>query len=387
MFQRLIKTPKSQSFFVFGARATGKSTLLRERLSEPETHRLDLLLPEVEERFSRRPGDLIAEIAALDPQKKWVVLDEVQKVPKLLDVVHHIIESTPRKVLFALTGSSGRKLRRGSANLLAGRAVVCDLYPLTTLELASQFHLIDVLSWGSLPIIYSFNSAEEKSAFLASYVRLYLSEEIQKEQLVRNLTPFRHFLELSAQYNGKIINYSGISKGLGVDPKTVANYYQILEDTLVGCCLLPFSFSFRKKLLKSPKFYFFDTGVSRAMARQLTIPLVTGTTYFGEVFEQFIHNQIRAISVYNNNDYRISFYHDENGIEVDFVVERPAQKTLFIEVKPTESVDDAMTKSLRMVARDFPNAEFQLWSRDPVTKHYGQVLCLPWGVALNRLMA
>ena len=160
---------------------------------------------------------------------------------------------------------------------------------------------------------------------------MYLSEEIQKEQRVRNLNPFRYVLEIAAQYNGKIINYSGVGKGIGVDPKTVASYY-------------------------------------------------------GDIFEQFVFNEIKVISSYKKNDYRISFYHDENGIEVDFVVERPSKPLLFIEVKSSESVNEDMTKNLRVVAKDFSDAEFQLWSRDRVAKILGKVLCLPWETGLQQFI-
>lgn len=387
VFHRLVNIPTTNSFFLFGARATGKSTLLRNALPQDKTLSFDLLLPEVEERFARHPEQLISELKAAPINVEWIVLDEVQKVPKLLDVVHHLIENNPRKFRFAITGSSGRKLKRGGANLLGGRAFVCDLFPLTKTELGNQFALDDVLNWGSLPILYQFTSAAEKTSFLSSYVRMYLSEEIQKEQLVRNLDPFRHFLEVSSQYNGKIINYAAVSKGIGVDPKTVANYYQILDETLLGSFLLPFSHSFRKKLLKSPKFYFFDTGVARAMARQLTLPLLPSTSYYGEVFEQFIYCQIKSLCAYAQNDFRISYYHDENGIEIDFVVERPGKPLLFIEIKSTTNVNETMTKNLRTAAKDFPNAEFQLWSQDSISQQLGSVNCMPWDVALEKLIA
>lgn len=385
MFTREVKLPQRQSFFLFGARGTGKSTLLKRSFPEDIVCTFDLLRPEVEERLARRPESLLDELAVLPTQVRWIILDEIQKVPKLLDVVHHTIENQKNRFWFAMTGSSGRKLRRGGANLLAGRAFVRDLFPLTKYEIGAQFNLQDVLSLGTLPLVYQHTEADSKAEFLTSYVRTYLSEEIQKEQVVRNLDPFRHFLELSAQYNGKVINYSGIAKGIGVDPKTVAGYYQVLEDTLIGNFLLPFSRSFRKKLLKSPKFYFFDTGITRAMARQLTIPLVPSTSYYGEVFEQFIFNEIKAYCHYSRNDYRLSFYQDENGIEVDFVIERPNQPLLFLEVKSAEIVTDAMTKSLRLVSKDFPDAQFQLWSRDNVSQKIGNVLCVPWEKGLEAL--
>lgn len=387
LFQRFVKIAKSNSFFLFGARATGKSTLLKSSLPQDKTLHIDLLLPELEEHYARHPERLIGELNAAPSDVEWVVLDEVQKVPKLLDVVHHLLENNPRKFRFAMIGSSGRKLKRGSANLLGGRAFVCDLFPLTHNELGNQFVLDDVLNWGSLPILYQFSTPSEKMNFLSSYVRLYLSEEIQKEQLVRNLDPFRHFLEVSSQYNGKIINYASVSKEIGVDPKTVASYYQILEETLLGSFLLPFSHSFRKKLLKSPKFYFFDTGVARAMARHLTIPVLPSTSYYGEIFERFIYCQLKSLCNYAQNDFRISYYHDENGIEIDFVIERPGKRLLFVEVKSATDVYESMTKNLRTAAKDFPNAEFQLWSQDSAPNQIGQVNCMPWHTALERLLS
>ena len=385
MYVRLVNTPKKQSFFLFGARATGKSTFLRTLYSDNTCHFIDLLLPAIEERFARRPEELLSELAALPESIEWVVLDEVQKVLKLLDVVHHVLENNTRGIRFALTGSSGRKLKRGGANLLGGRAFVYDLFPLTFFETATEFDLQESLSWGSLPILNRFCDAHEKEEFLYSYVRLYLSEEIQKEQVVRNLDPFRHFLEIASQHNGKIINYSNIAKGIGVDPKTVSHYYQILEDTLVGSFLLPFSFSFRKKLLKAPKFYFFDTGVCRAMARHLSMSLNPSTSYYGDVFEHFIVINIKAMCSYKMRDARVSYYQDENGIEIDIVIERPGLPLLFIEIKSSTQATEEMTKNSRLVQKHFNDAEFEVWTRDPIAKRFGTTLCLNWKNGLTKL--
>ena len=214
-----------------------------------------MLLPSVEDRFFRHPELLIAEVSALQPSIKYIVIDEIQKAPKLLEVVHHLIEKSPR--LFAMTGSSARKLRHGGANLLAGRAFTKHLFPLTSKELGSQFVLDDVLRWGSLPKIYQLDSAERKDDFLFAYANSYLKEEIQAEQLVRRIDHFRKFLEVAAQSNGLLINFSNIARDTGMDGKTVRSYYEILEDTLVGFWLEPFQTSVRKRLKQSPKFYFF----------------------------------------------------------------------------------------------------------------------------------
>jgi predicted AAA+ superfamily ATPase len=378
VFNRSVKLPKTKSFFLFGARGTGKSTLLKATFSDSHAYRLDLLLPSIEERLARDPESLIGEINALPSRIDTVVLDEIQKVPKLLDVVHYILENETRQWRFILTGSSGRKLKRDGANLLAGRAFVRELFPLVISELGDAFNLNDAMCWGTLPYLFSTEDAEEKDDYLASYVRTYLSEEIQREQIVRNLDPFRRFLEVAAQYNGKIINHSNIARGIGVDPKTIASYYSILEDTLLGHILLPFSFSFRKKLIKSPKFYFFDTGVSRAAARILSVRLVPGTSVYGETFEQFVVTQTIHGLRYSKPETKVSYYKDENDIEADLVIEKSGEPLLFVEIKSTLQVSESNIKSLKIIRKDFPDARFQLWSQDKVRRLIDGVEVMPW---------
>ena len=300
-------------------------------------------------------------------------------------MVHHLIEEKKSDKQYVLTGSSGRKLRRGGANLLAGRAFVRELFPLVASELGSRLHIPEALAWGTLPSIFAFDQHEDRAEYLSGYVRTYVSEEIQKEQVVRNLDPFRRFLEVAAQFNGKIINYSNIARGIGVDPKTVASYYDILEDTLLGHIVLPFHASFRKRLTKSPRFYFFDTGVCRALARSLTAQISPGTSYFGELFEQFIVVQVIHLARYRSPEAKISFYHDENDIEVDLVVERPMAPPLFIAIKSTHAVNESMTKSLRTVRKDFPDADFQLWSQDDVPRTWDATQAISWQEGLRRL--
>ena len=386
LFGRSVKLPKLKSFFLFGARGTGKSTLLKALFSEEFTYRLDLLLPSVEERLARDPESLMSEIEALPSNINTIVLDEIQKVPKLLDVVHYILENEKRPWRFILTGSSARKLKRDGANLLAGRAFVRELFPLLISELQDAFHLDQAMTWGTLPFIFSTTDLEEKQDYLASYVRTYLSEEIQREQIVRNLDPFRRFLEVAAQYNGKIINHSNIAKGIGVDPKTIASYYSILEGTLLGHIVMPFSFSFRKKLIKSPKFYFFDTGVSRAAARILSTTLVPGTSLYGETFEQFIMIQVIHALKYLQPETKISYYKDENDIEVDIVIEKPGEPLLFVEIKSSQQTSESHIKSLKTIRKDFPDAKFQVWSQDKVSRLLDGVRLLPWGEGLKSVL-
>jgi predicted AAA+ superfamily ATPase len=244
MYQRSLKPSKTNSFFLFGARATGKTTLLQEQEFLANALQFDLLDPELEARFALNPRLLLEQASKLSPGS-WIVIDEVQKVPKLLSLVHKIIEE--KKVHFALTGSSARKLRRGGADMLAGRAFVFYLFPLTYGEsLQKGFELRHALSWGSLPKVVGYSEDLDRIRYLNAYVHTYIKEEIQVEQLVRNLDPFRLFLKVAAQNNGKIINYSNIAKDTGVDIKSVQNYYEILRDTHLGFLLEPFGKSIRK---------------------------------------------------------------------------------------------------------------------------------------------
>jgi predicted AAA+ superfamily ATPase len=385
MFRRVVKLPKTKSFFLFGARGTGKSTLLRELFSDRTSYRLDLLLPTVEERLSRDPQSLIGELSALPKSVNTVILDEIQKVPKLLDVVHYMLENEARPWRFIMTGSSGRKLKKDGTNLLAGRAFVRGLFPFVVDELGDSFNIDDALAWGTLPYIFSTNDPEEKSDYLASYVRTYLSEEIQREQVVRKLAPFRRFVEVAAQHNGKIINHSNIAHGIGVDPKTIATYYSILEDTLLGHYLLPFSRSFRKRLVKSPKFYFFDTGVARSAARLLSVALAPGTSIYGEVFEQLIVTQCIHKLKYLDPDARVSFYKDENDIEADLVIEKPGDSLRFVEIKSTHQITESAIKNLKIIRRDFPDARLEVWSQDQVKREVDGITMLHWQDGLHSL--
>lgn len=253
-FDRSLNIRENNSFFLFGARGTGKSTLLKDRFPENSIY-IDLLDQMQEDRFRRFPSELVNLAHEAKARQSIIILDEIQRVPRLLDTVHQLIESTG--VCFAITGSSGRKLRRGSANLLAGRALLCNLYPLTHLELGPAFNLSRALRFGTLPRIWKHNPSETNVDFLRSYALTYLREEIIVEQLVRNLEPFRNFLEVAAQSNGQVINYSRIAEDVGVDVKTVQAYFSILEDTLLGVILPAYHSSVRKRLRTNPRFYFF----------------------------------------------------------------------------------------------------------------------------------
>lgn len=377
MLNRLLKLPQHQHFFLFGARGTGKSTLLQQQFSPEKAVFINLLDPEQESRFARQPNDLVAIAKSLPQTCTHLVIDEIQKLPKLLDVVHFLVESK-RPQSLVLTGSSARKLRRGGANLLAGRAFVYSLYPFSCLELGPHFDLMEALSYGTLPRLQEFSVAEEKIKYLHSYANTYLKEEVWAEQFIKQLDPFRRFLEVAAQSNGKIINFSNIARDVGVTDNTVKEYFSILEDTLLGFFLEPFHHSFRKRLQARPKFYFFDTGVTRALSHSLRMPLQMQTYAYGEAFEHFIILECMKLASYYELDFRFSYLATKDDAEVDLLVERPGQKTLLIEIKSTTQVQPQQVKTLEILAKDLGQAEAVCFSQDPFQKQYGTVSIYPW---------
>ena len=384
MVNRLINPLKTNSFFIFGARGTGKSTFLGNYFPQDETILwIDLLNPEEEDRYARNPLELAGNLDVEPGKIKWVVLDEIQKVPKLLDVVHSRIESGGTR--FAMTGSSARKLKREETNLLAGRAFVYNLFPLTHRELGESFNLDSALMYGTLPGLLKFNSSEEKMSFLRAYALTYLKEEIWGEHIVRKLDPFRKFIEIAAQCNGEIINFANIARDVGVDIKTVQSYFEILEDTLLGFTLEPYHQSIRKRQRQAPKFYLFDTGVRRALDRTLTIDLKQGTYAYGKAFEHLVITEAVRLNEYQQKDFRFSYLRTKDDAEIDLVVERPGASTALVEIKSTPQVDDRDTRSLERFAADMPKSEAFILSKDPKAKRIGKVKAFPWQQGLKEL--
>lgn len=381
MIQRLFKPPK-HSFFLFGPRGTGKSTLLKSALTGGKVMTLDLLDPAQEDLYARSPQTLKEKWSALDPKPSWILIDEVQKVPRLLNVVHQMIEE--HGVLFALTGSSPRKLKRGAANLLAGRAFVYSLFPLTTVELGDRFHLNEALAWGTLPKTLHLESNDEKKEFLRAYALIYLKEEIVAEQIVRNLTPFRHFLEVAAQCNGQVINYSKIAADVGADIKTVQSYFTILEDTLVGIRIPAFHLSVRKRQRTHPKFYFFDPGVKRALEHTLDQELYPKTFTYGFAFEHFVVLELYRLADYRRCDWTFSYFQTTDGGEIDLVIDRPGKTRLLVEIKSSDHVTERDVAALNRFQKVIPNSEAFCLSLDPTPKKIGTTLCLPWQHVLQK---
>jgi predicted AAA+ superfamily ATPase len=344
---------------------------------------IDLLLPQEEHRLALRPELLAERIAARPTRNGWVVIDEVQKVPKLLDVVHSQIESSGTR--FALTGSSARKLKHGSVNLLAGRAFVYHLFPFTVHELGDAFDLADALAFGTLPGLLDLRERADRTEFLRAYALTYLKEEVWGEQLVRNLDPFRAFLEVAAQCNGELINYTRIARDVGVDVKTVQSYFQILEDTLVAYVLEPYHRSVRKRQSQAPRFYFFDTGVCRALSRTLNVPLNPGTYAYGRAFEHFVTTEVFRRNDYLKADFRLSHLRTKDGAEVDLVVERPGQTTVLIEIKSSDRIDRTDLRHLASFARDIPNAQAFCLCQEPTPRVVDKVRIVPWQLGLAEI--
>lgn len=374
MFCRSVSLIKSNSFFLFGARGVGKSTLLESYFANEQALVIDLLNSEVLAQLQTRPDRLRDLVSQAD--KEWVVIDEIQKVPQLLDEVHSLIEGSKQK--FALTGSSARKLKRGAANLLAGRAFIFNLFPLTHIELGKEFKLEQVLSYGSLPKIFELQSPREKNLFLKAYGETYLKEEILIEQLIRNLPPFRKFLELAAAQDTEIVSYSAIARDILVDPKIVKNYYSILQDTLVGFLLEPYHTSLRKRQKNSPKFYWFDVGVRRALTGNIDYEIHPGSFEFGSLFESFLVNEIRRLLSYSEKSHHLSFIRIDENLEIDLVIERPGLPTYLVEIKSTDRVNESHVKSLVKYSSEVRNSVPVLLSRDKISKTIEGVSCFEW---------
>ena len=382
MIPRILTTENDYSFFLFGPRGSGKSTLLRQHFEKmPDTIWIDLLDPDEEALFQTDPQELVRRTAHLTP-RSWVVIDEVQKAPRLLDLVHKLIEE--KKIFFALSGSSARKIKRGGANLLAGRAFVHSLYPFTSIELGSQFDLAHALEWGCLPKVCEWTETGNKKKFLQAYANTYLKEEIQMEQIVRNLPVFRKFLEVAAQMNGQPINYSKIAKDIHTDHSVVRNFFEILEDTLIGFSLPAFDISIRKQQRQAPKFYLIDCGIKRALDQTLEIPLKPRTYEYGRAFEHFLILEFFKLCRYREKDETLYYLQTKDNVEVDLIIKRPGKTQLFIEIKSTAQVADSDFTSLAKICTGLKNTEAYVISLDPHPKKVSHVSALHWQTFLKQ---
>lgn len=378
MTPRILTLPTDESLFLFGPRGVGKTTYMKNLEWFKNSIYINLLQAKNENRFLRNPDELAEIVQASSTTIQHIIIDEIQKVPKLLDIVHDLIESPDTNTHFILTGSSARKLKRDGANLLAGRAFVYNLSPFTFTEVSESFQLDHALRWGMLPKLFEYSDESKKQKYLEAYVNTYLKEEIWVEQFIQKLDPFRYFLQVSAQSNGKIINFSNIARDVGVSDTTVIKYYSLLEDTLLGFFLQPFQHSFRKRLSKAPKFFYFDPGIVRALSSRLSVPLEKSTSGYGDAFEHFIILQCRQLAQYYKSEYRFSYLKTKDGAEIDLIVERPGMVHLFIEIKSADHVHSQQLNTLKKLSADFGQSEAVCLSCDPYPRQVDNVRILPW---------
>jgi predicted AAA+ superfamily ATPase len=361
-------TPPKESFFLFGPRGTGKSTWARDAL--PDALWIDLLDPETLRAYTARPERLRERLAA-ERGKRSVVIDEVQRAPELLSVVHALIEA--RKGLrFVLTGSSARKLKRGAANLLAGRALVKSLHPFLAAELGSHFRMERALAVGMVPLVVDSADPEEK---LRAYHALYLKEEVQAEGLVRNVGSFARFVEAISLSHGAVLNLSNVARECEVSRKTVEGHLGILEDLMLGVRLPIFTRRAKRQLAGHPKFYLFDCGVFRA-ARPRG-PIDSQAELEGAALEGLVFQHLRAWNAYRGERNTLAYWRTRNGREVDFVLHGP-DGFVAIEVKNSRRVHPLDAQGLRAFREDYPEARALLLHRGKDRALFGgEVQVLP----------
>lgn len=349
---REIELPSRGSYFLFGPRQTGKTSLVSGRLAPGDLF-INLLPEQTHFAYLREPGRFRSEVLAhvrKHPGARCIV-DEVQKLPGILDEVHDLIET--HRLAFTLTGSSARKLRRGGANLLAGRAATLTLFPLLWSELGPDFDLGRALTWGLLPRLWAEPiDAPEATAFLEAYAGTYLREEILQEGLVRRAAPFARFLDVAAENDAQLVNFTAVGRECGVSVKSVQQYYEILEDTFLATRLEPWSKSVRKRLVAAPRYYLFDAGVTRALLRRLGAPL--GAEERGRRFEAWLFNQMRGRLAYMKSPAALYFWRTHEGQEVDFLIVKNGRPVAAIEAKTGVVGGRKAFLGLRGLREDYP---------------------------------
>ncbi|MFN8945475.1 MAG: ATP-binding protein, partial [Pseudobdellovibrionaceae bacterium] len=362
----MIMTQKSH--FLFGPRATGKSWLVKNTLKDAQV--FDLLNTSTYDRFLKRPSAIAEEITS-----NLVVIDEIQKIPRLLDEVHRLIED--RRIVFLLTGSSARKLKHGGGNLLAGRARSLQIFPLTSQELGQDFDLLRYCRYGGMPLIYP---SDEPWSDLKEYVHLYLKEEITAEAVVRRVDHFARFLDVIGQLSGEELNFEKVASDSGVPSRTVANFVEVLKDTLLAFELEPYKKTKKRKATSKSKIFMFDVGVANYLSGRKQILLRSES--FGKAFEHFIIQEIRAYIGYSKSDELLTYWRTVGGqFEVDCLI----GEELAIEIKGSEKFNEKMLSGLLELKKENKIKKFILVSRDPVVREVHGIQVIPYKTFLSNL--
>lgn len=364
MYQRIfnINNELDMSVFLFGARQTGKSTLLRKAVSKAVY--IDLLDSDIRKLYRKRPAYLYDQLAGKD-SSCVVIIDEIPEVPDLLNEVHRLISEFG--IRFVLCGSSARKLKRKGYNTLGGRAFPCYFYPLVSAEIP-DLDIDRAVNNGMMPLHYP---AKNATRLLASYVDVYLKEEIQAEALVRDLDNFERFLEVAALTDGEMVNYANIASDCGVSAKTVKEYFSILQDTLVGYTIPAYTKVMKRRLMQAPRFYFFDVGVANYLLHRQN--LVRGTVEFCHAFEHWVIQEIIAYIGYTHNENRLSYWRTYTGIEVDAVI---GDARLAIEIKSVAEVLPKHLTGLKTFMEEHPDTRPIIVSLDRISRRCGEMEAL-----------
>lgn len=373
MLHRSCKLPATASCLLLGPRQTGKSTFIRNQLPA-SSFAVDLLQTDTFLRYSKDPAQFRFEaLKAAERGATTIFVDEVQKVPALLDEVQGLLDQ--HGLRFLLTGSSARKLRRGGANLLGGRALLRRLHPLTAVELGERFDLERTLRFGSLPPIALAADDDEAAERLSAYAHAYLREEIQAEGLVRNLGGFARFLDVIAAQSGDLLNAEAIARDAGVAARTVREYCQILEDTLLAFRLEPWRRSPRARLVAHPRLYLFDTGVTNALAQRARA--VPDATARGRLFEQWVILETWRQTDYHHPETRLFYWRTNHGAEVDLLLERHGRLRVAVEIKSKRTIAGADIAGLRSFAEAHPDVPLVVVAPVPQPWRLGAIDVMP----------
>jgi predicted AAA+ superfamily ATPase len=366
-----LEDENNDSIFLWGARQVGKTTLLEQLF--PQARYYDLLQAHEFERLLRQPSLLSQELAYLE-EGDLVIIDEIQKLPHLLDEIHSLIHR--KKLRFILSGSSPRKLKRSGANLLGGRALKKILFPLVSAEIP-DFDLIKAINRGMIPRHYMVNNPWER---FRAYIGVYLNEEIREEALSRNLKSFSRFLEVAAISNGEMIVYKNIAQDCGIDYRTVKDYFEILNDTLTGYFIQGFTSTLKRRAIQTPKFYFFDVGIANYLLNKKN--LLPGSDPFGRSFEHFIIQELIAYLGYTQSPEKLTYWRTSSGYKVDAII---GEGRIAIEIKSAEEVKSRHLKGLKAFLEDFPQAKAIVVSLDKYPRILNGVEIIPAGQFLKEL--